>query len=125
MKKVKYFPTVVLAVLLFAIAFAGCANKKVAVGKYYAESSTESFIEILEDETALFVNVDLSKIQEDHDNYGEDINVTELTSVPVPYVLGTDDHIMFECHEYYALWAVYDFENKTITFGGDLFYYQA
>lgn len=110
--------------LILSFALSACANKKIAVGKYYAEGNAESYIEIFEDETALFVNVDLSEAQEGHDSLGEDINVVELTSVPVPYVLGTGDHIMFEYHEWYALWAVYDFENKTITFSGDLYCYQ-
>lgn len=125
MKKVKFLSVIVFAVIFSIIAFAGCANKKVAVGKYYAEGSTEIYIEIFEDKTARFVKVDLSEVQEEHDKLGEDINVIELTSVPVPYQLGTGDHIMFEYDEWYALWAVYDFNNKTITFAGELYSYRA
>ena len=123
MKKI-FISLLVSIVLILSFALSACANKKIAVGKYYAEGNTESYIEIFEDETALFVNVDLSEAQEGHDSLGEDINVVELTSVPVPYVLGTGDHIMFVYHEWYALWAVYDFQNKTITFSGDLYCYQ-
>lgn len=123
MKKI-FISLLVSIVLILSFALSACANKKISVGKYYAEGNTESYIEIFEDETALFVNVDLSEAQEGHDSLGEDINVVELTSVPVPYVLGTGDHIMFVYHEWYALWAVYDFQNKTITFSGDLYCYQ-
>lgn len=125
MKKFKYLPTILFTVIFSIIAFAGCNNKKVVVGKYYAEGNAESYIEIFEDETALFVNVDLSEAQDRHDSLGDGINVIELTSVPIPYALGTGDHIMFEYHEWYALWAVYDFNNKTITFSGDLYSYRA
>ena len=60
------------------------------VGKYYLEDSTESYIEIFEDGTALIVNVDLSEAQRDHDRFGDDIDVYEQTSVPVPYELVDD-----------------------------------
>ena len=125
MKKLKWLLTVCFAVVLVACALAGCADKKeVKVGKYYAEGSTESYIEILEGEQALFVNIDLSAIQEEHDKFGEDINMAEIFSSPVPYEVGSGDHVMFRYHEHYALWSDYDYKNITITFGGNLYTYQ-
>ena len=126
MKKFKWLGVVCFAIVLTLCALVGCAkNKTVTVGKYYAEGSTESYIEILEDNKAMFVNVDLSGAQEVHDANGENIDVIELMSSPVPYDVGTGDHIMFVYHEYYALWAIYDYNNHTITFDGEIYIYQA
>lgn len=126
MKKFKWLGVVCCAVILTLCALVGCAkDKTVTVGKYYAEGSTESYIEILEDNKALFVNVDLSGAQEGHDANGENIDVTQLMSGPVPYEVGTGDHVMFVYHEYYALWAIYDYNNHTITFNGNTYTYQA
>ncbi len=125
MKKFKWLGVVCLAVIIIICTLVGCAddNKNVAVGKYYAEGSTESYIEILEDDKALFVNIDLSDIQADFDHYNENINVIELMSVPVPYEV-IDDHIFFRYHEWYALWGTCDFESNTITYNGVVYTYQ-
>lgn len=124
MKKFKWFGVICFAVIIILCTLVGCAeDKKVAVGKYYAEGSTESYIEVFEDEKAKFVNIDLSEIQADYDSWGENIDVTELMSVPVPYDVG-DDHIFFKHHDGYALWGNYDFKNHTITFNGVVYTYR-
>ena len=57
--------SLIISALLFlvtalSVVLCGCANDKIAIGKYYVENNTESYIEILEDNQIVFVNVDFS-----------------------------------------------------------------
>ena len=125
MKKLKWFVIACVAIIISVCALSGCINKKVAVGKYYADGNTESYIEILKDRKALFVNIDFSDIQAEHDKYGENINLSEILSEPVPYYeVALSDHITFKYNDYYGLWATYDYENYTITLAKTVYVYQ-
>ena len=57
--------SLIISALLFlvtalSVVLCGCANDKIAIGKYYVENNTESYIEILEDNQIVFVNVDFA-----------------------------------------------------------------
>lgn len=71
----------IISALLFlitalSVVLCGCANEKIAIGKYYVENNTESYIEILEDNQIVFVNVDFSGIQ--LDAAGSSMTVAEI-----------------------------------------------
>ena len=125
MKKFKWFGVVCLVLIIILCALVGCAddNKNVAVGKYYAEGSTESYIEVVEGNKAKFVNIDLSEIQADYDSWGENVDIAEVMSVPVPYEVA-DGHIYFKHYEGYALWGTWNYKNQSITFNGVVYTYQ-
>lgn len=61
MKKCKYL--VIIACILITALFVGCTENKITVGKYYTGNNTGSYIEILEDDKILFVNVDFSQLE--------------------------------------------------------------
>lgn len=123
MKKLKQLSIACLAIIISVCALAGCANKKVAAGKYCAEGNTESYIEIFDNNTAKFINIDLSEAQQVHENNGDNIDVTALTATPIPFE-AVDGYLYFSYHDGYALRAKYDFKNNSITFNGNVYTYQ-
>ena len=125
MKKFRYLFAITFVVVLSAVAFASCAKKKIAVGKYYAENNSESYIEIMEDDYMLFVNIDMSDSQELHDSLNEDINVAEILKSPIPYEILERDYIAAVYHEDYAFVMSYDYKNLTMQFKGEIYTYKA
>ena len=65
MKIRKFLIALVVASLFAVIALAGCAPTKIPAGKYCAEGNLESYIEVFDDRTMLFVNIDFSEVEND------------------------------------------------------------
>ncbi len=77
------FKKILLAALIFSavalFTLAGCAPTEIVSGRYCAESNNESYIEVYDDRTMLFVNVDFSAIENDESfiNVAGEINIAE------------------------------------------------
>ena len=76
MKKLKYLA--IIACIFITALFVGCTENKITIGKYYTENNTESYIEILEDDKILFVNVDFSKIEDALQINGSSLSVDDV-----------------------------------------------
>jgi len=79
--KIKKFLIVLLFACFSAALFvASCAPTEIRAGKYCAEGNEESYIEVYDNETLLFVNVDFSQIENDaiFKQLNGDINISEL-----------------------------------------------
>ena len=53
----------VFLITALSVVLCGCTNDKIAIGKYYVENNTESYIEILTDNKIIFANVDFSELK--------------------------------------------------------------
>lgn len=76
MKRLRYL-TIVIGVIIAALSV-GCNGDGITVGKYYAESGTDSYIEILENDKIVFVNIDFSELEESLNVSGSSLSVVEV-----------------------------------------------
>lgn len=76
MKRLRYLTIVIVAFI--AALSVGCNGDGITVGKYYAERGTDSYIEILENEKILFVNIDFSELEESLNVSGSSLSVAEV-----------------------------------------------
>ncbi|MCM1440321.1 MAG: hypothetical protein NC131_14125 [Roseburia sp.] len=101
-----------LIIILSTVTLCGCAANKIAVGKYYSENNVESYIEILEDNQILFVNVDFSELDETLKAFGSPLTVADVAeklSQPQKYESIKGSNI--EGYNYY-IFVLYDGTEK-------------
>jgi len=60
MKKIFSNFLLIILALLGSSFLVSCNSKKLLLGKYYANNNTESYIEVLQDDKILFVNIDFT-----------------------------------------------------------------